>query len=164
MWTQSVSYQSHHRPPQHPPPNPAQKHPAGPDALRADDLSRPGLVFRPRVEVCDLHLHSLHLQVFGRHAAHFKRDLIAFDWHVLPLNAEMEKHKAPWGLWRRFVLFHLKGEHRKCHHKSKYSCKRHHPFQTSQKRWSINLCLQNNLAPWCHRMFGMILIIIISAL
>lgn len=61
--------------------------------LRADHLPGPGLVFRPWVEMCDLHLHRLHLQVLGRDPAHFVRDLIALDRDVLPLDAETERNE-----------------------------------------------------------------------
>lgn len=65
--------------------------------LRADHLPGPGLVFRPWVEMCDLHLHRLHLQVLGRDPAHFVRDLIALDRDVLPLDAETEIWRWGWG-------------------------------------------------------------------
>lgn len=68
--------------------------PAAPSSgLRADDLSGPGLVFRPRVEMCDLHLHRLHLQVLGRDPGHFVRDLIALDRDVLALDATRGKER-----------------------------------------------------------------------
>lgn len=58
--------------------------------LRADDLAGPGLVFRPWVQMCDLHLHCLHLQVLGRDPAHLIRDLVSLHRNILPLDAEGE--------------------------------------------------------------------------
>lgn len=79
----SVPREVHHHPP-----SPAQHDPPGPrsSGLCADDLARPGLVFRPWVEVYELHLHRLHLQVLGRDPAHFVRDLVALDRDILPLD------------------------------------------------------------------------------
>lgn len=59
-------------------------------ALRADDLPRPSLVFCPWVQVCDLHLHRLHLQILGWDPAHLICDLVSLDRNVLPLDAERE--------------------------------------------------------------------------
>lgn len=36
--------------------------------------------------MCDLHLHRLHLQVFGRDPAYFVCDFISLDWDVFPLD------------------------------------------------------------------------------
>lgn len=80
----SVPRQVHH------PPTTTRPCPAPPSGLRADGLPGPGLVFCPRVEVCDLHLYRLHLQVLGRDPAHFVRDLIALDRDILPLDAGTE--------------------------------------------------------------------------
>lgn len=56
--------------------------------LRADDLAGPRLVFCARVEMCDLHLHRLHLQVLRGDAGHLVSDLVALDGDVLALDAE----------------------------------------------------------------------------
>lgn len=77
----------------HYPPNPdlAQHHPPTHPvsrswSLRADDLTGPSLMFRPWVQMCDLHLHRLNLQVLRRDPAHFVRDLVALNWDILPLD------------------------------------------------------------------------------
>lgn len=56
--------------------------------LRADDLAGPRLVFCARVEMCDLHLHRLHLQVLRGDAGHLVSDLVTLDGDVLALDAE----------------------------------------------------------------------------
>lgn len=72
------------------PPIPPQ---AGPDnsrlrwSLRADDLAGPGLVLRSRVQMCDDHLHCLHLLVLGWDGTHFIRHLVALHRNVLALDA-----------------------------------------------------------------------------
>lgn len=83
---------------------PSMTHQARGSDLRADDLPRPGLVFCPWVEMCDLHLHRLHLQVLGRDSAHFVRHLVALNWDVLPLDAETEKHVDD-GTWVKMGSF-----------------------------------------------------------
>lgn len=49
-------------------------------------MSRPGFVLAPWVEMSDFDLHRLHLQVLGRDAGHFVRDLIALDGDVLAVH------------------------------------------------------------------------------
>lgn len=80
------------------PPSPTQTIPAHPplapsSGLRADDLAGPRLVFCPRVEMCDLHLHRLHLQVLRRDPTHFVSDLVALDGDVLALDAETDNNQ-----------------------------------------------------------------------
>ena len=65
--------------------------PRGFGGLRADDLAGPGLVFGAGVQVHDLHLHRLHLQVLGRHSAHFVPDLVSLHRDVLSLDAGTER-------------------------------------------------------------------------
>lgn len=62
--------------------------------LRAEDLTRPGLVFCAGVQMCDLHLHRLHLQILGWDPAHLVCDLISLHRNILPLNAERKKVRS----------------------------------------------------------------------
>lgn len=73
-------------------------------SLRADDLPRPGLMFRSWLEMYDLHLHRLHLQVFGRDPAYFVCDFIPLDWDVFPLDAETQKIQDNEAELERFAL------------------------------------------------------------
>lgn len=54
--------------------------------LGADHLSGPGLMLRSGCNVGDDHLHSLDLQILGRHRAHFVGHLIPLHWHIFTLN------------------------------------------------------------------------------
>lgn len=53
----------------------------------ADDASCPGLVFGSRLEVGYGHLHCLDLLMFGRDGAELVGHLVAFNRHILALDA-----------------------------------------------------------------------------
>lgn len=65
---------------------------------------RPGLVLGARGQVCDGHLHSLDLLVFGGYGADFVADLISLDWDILSLDAG-EKNKTSQLNQHNTVLF-----------------------------------------------------------
>lgn len=61
-------------------------------SLRADDLAGPGLVLRSRVQVCDDHLHCLHLLVLGWDGTHFICHLVPLHGNVLALDAALKRN------------------------------------------------------------------------
>lgn len=58
-----------------------------PPSLGAHDLARPRLVGSVWGQLGKHHLHGLELLVLGRDGAHLVGHLVAFHWHVLPLDA-----------------------------------------------------------------------------
>lgn len=60
----------------------------------ADDASCPGLVFGSRLEVGYGHLHRLDLLMFGRDGAELVGHLVAFNRHILALDAGGDRKKG----------------------------------------------------------------------
>lgn len=59
----------------------------GASSLGAHDLAGPRLVGSVWSQLGEHHLHGLELLVLGRDRAHLVGHLVAFHWHVLPLDA-----------------------------------------------------------------------------
>lgn len=55
--------------------------------LGADDLTGPGLMLGPWVQVGDHHVHGLELLVLGGDGTHLVGDLVPFHGHILALDA-----------------------------------------------------------------------------
>lgn len=58
----------------------------GASSLGAHDLAGPRLVGSVWSQLGEHHLHGLELLVLGRDRAHLVGHLVAFHWHVLPLD------------------------------------------------------------------------------
>lgn len=88
----TVSLRNHTHPPHlipaHPPTFPHRLFPSSllPGSA-GDDVPRPGLVLRARLEVGDGDLHRLDLLVLGGDGAEFVSHLVPFHRHVLALHA-----------------------------------------------------------------------------